>query len=67
MNQAFHRRGIEGGELFRVTLDFLKKTFIADARHLHGLDVAGAFVIGREGGEQFEIVDDRVRRRETCR
>ena len=64
INQLLHRRRLERNELFDVAFDFRKELCVADAGHFHGLDVAGAFVTRFQRGEQIEIVDDHMRRRE---
>ena len=66
LNQPFHGRRFKRHEFFGVALDFVKKFRIADAGDFHGLDVTGAFVARFERGEQVEIVDDGVRRRERA-
>ena len=66
LNQPFHGRWLKHGEFFRVALQFVEKFRIADARDLHGLGIPGAFVARLKRGEEVEIVDDSVRRRERA-
>src|SRR5579859_5654273 len=66
LNQPLHGGWFKRGELFRVTLQFREKFRIADAGDLYSLDVAATLIPRRERGEQVEIVDDGVRRRERA-
>src|SRR5690349_8723011 len=63
-NQAAYRGGLKITQGLGVMLDHLEKLFVANEGDFHGFDVAGAFVTGRERGEQLKVVDDGERRRE---
>jgi hypothetical protein len=63
-DEVFHGVGIEGDEFFGGGFEFDEKLGVVDAGDLDGLDVATAFVVRLEGGEELEIVDDGVGRGE---
>ena len=64
MNQALHGFRFELAQGRGLALDLLKEMSIANASHLDGFDVAGAFVPRGKRRQQFEIVDHRPRHRE---
>ena len=65
-NEMLHRGGLERHQFFRVAFELGEKLGVADAGDFDGFNVAGAFVIRRQRGEQIEIVDDGERRRKRA-
>ena len=58
IDEPLHGCGIKRRRALRVPLDRFEEWRVANERDFHRFDITGAFVAGREGGEQFKIVDD---------
>src|SRR5262245_8304484 len=64
INQPFHGSRLEVVQCASIAFKGFKKNLVANERHLDRLNITGALVAGRKGGEQLKIIDHCERRAE---